>query len=104
MKSQIALIGVGLAIAAGVAYAELKPANNAPTAPVVSTPKPSKSNTPAPAATPTKSKIVTKAKTPAPKKSAAPKIATPTNSKPSISGGGGEREDDEHEGGEEGDD
>ena len=75
MKSQIALIGVGLAIAAGVAYAELKPANNAPTAPVVSTPKPSKSNTPAPAATPTKSKIVTKAKTPAPKKSAAPKIA-----------------------------
>jgi len=86
MKSQIALLGVGLAVAAGVAYAELKPANNAPTAPVVSTPKPSKSNTPAPAATPKKSKIVTKANTP-----------TPKASKPSISGGG-EREG--HEGGE----
>ena len=88
MKSQIALIGIGLAVAAGVAYAELKPAQTTPVAPVVSKTQPAAPNTPAPAATPTKSKIVTKTKTPAPKVS-----------KPSISGGGGE-----HEGGEEGND
>jgi len=81
MKSQIALIGIGLVIAAGVAYAELKPANNAPNAPVVST-----TPTPAPAAT----KAPAEVKTPAPKKSAVPKIATPKVSKPTISGGGGD--------------
>jgi hypothetical protein len=79
MKSQIALIGIGLVIAAGVAYAELKPANNAPNTPVVST-------TPAPAA----AKAPAEVKTPAPKKSAVPKIATPKVSKPTISGGGGD--------------
>ena len=79
MKSQIALIGIGLVIAAGVAYAELKPANNAPNAPIAST-------IPAPAAT----KAPAEVKTPAPKKSAVPKIATPKVSKPTISGGGGD--------------
>ena len=77
MKSQIALIGIGLVIAAGVAYAELKPANNAPNTPVVST-------------TPAATKAPAEVKTPAPKKSAVPKIATPKVSKPTISGGGGD--------------
>lgn len=76
MKSQIALIGIGLVIAAGVAYAELKPASSTPNAPIVATPQPS-STTPQPSSTPTKTKIPTKAKTPAPK-----------ISKPSVSGGG----------------
>jgi len=79
MKSQIALIGIGLVIAAGVAYAELRPASNTPNAPIVATPQPS--------STPTKTKIPTKAKTPAPK-----------ISKPSVSGGGGEENDEGNEG------
>jgi predicted transglutaminase-like cysteine proteinase len=36
MKAQIAIIAGGLAIAAGVAYAELKPASTAPTMPATS--------------------------------------------------------------------
>ena len=82
MKSQIALIGIGLAVAAGVAYAELKPASNTPNAPIVSTPQPS--------STPTKTKSPVKAKTPA------PKISKPTiPTIPTVSGGEGR----EHEGG-----
>lgn len=73
MKSQIALIGIGLVIAAGVAYAELNPANNPLNAPVVST-------------TPTPAEV----KTPAPKKTSSKKIATPKVSKPTVSGGGGD--------------
>jgi hypothetical protein len=96
MKSQIALIGIGLLIAAGVAYAELKPANNTLNAPVVST-------TPAPAPSPAATKAATKTKTPATKKSTPAKIASPKVSKPTVSGGGGDDEDDgergEHEGG-----
>ena len=100
MKSQIALIGIGLVIAAGVAYAELKPASNTPNAPIVATPQPSSttpqpssttpqpsSTTPQPSSTPTKTKIPTKAKTPAPK-----------ISKPSVSGGGGEENNEGNEG------
>ena len=34
MKSQIALLGIGVVIAAGVAYVELKPAANEPVATV----------------------------------------------------------------------
>jgi hypothetical protein len=96
MKSQIALIGIGLAIAAGVAYAELKPASNTPNAPIVSTPAPAASDSASPAASPATSKSSTKVKTPAPKKSAAPKITKPTIS------GGGDDDDDERE--DEGDD
>jgi len=82
MKSQIALIGIGLAVAAGVAYAELKPASNTPNAPIVSTPQPS--------STPTKTKSPVKAKTPA------PKISKPTiPTVPTVSGDEGG----EHEGG-----
>ena len=97
MKSQIALIGIGLVISAGLANAELKPASSTPNAPIVATPQPSSttlqpssttpqpssttpqpsSTTPQPSSTPTKTKIPTKAKTPAPK-----------ISKPSVSGGG----------------
>ena len=36
MKAQIVIIAGGLAIAAGVAYAELKPASNAPAMPATS--------------------------------------------------------------------
>ena len=90
MKSQIALLGIGLVIASGVAYAQLKPASNTPTAPIVSTPEP--------AASPSTSKSSTKAKTPAPKKSAAPKITKPTIS------GGGDDEDERNKGREEDDD
>jgi hypothetical protein len=86
MKSQIALIGIGLVIAAAVAYAELKPTSNTPNAPIVATPQPS-STTPQPSSTPTKTKITTKAKTPAPK-----------ISKPSVSGGGGGENDEGNEG------
>jgi hypothetical protein len=42
MKSQIALLGIGLAIAAGVAYVELKPVDKVAIAPVVATPTASK--------------------------------------------------------------
>lgn len=83
MKSQIALIGIGLAVAAGVAYAELKPASSTPNAPIVSTPQPS--------STPTKTKSPVKAKTPA------PKISKPTI--PTVSGGGEGGEGGEHGGG-----
>jgi len=89
MTSQIALIGIGLAVAAGVAYAELKPASNTPNAPIVSTPQPS-STPPQPSSTPTKTKSPVKAKTPA------PKISKPTiPTIPTVSGGEGR----EHEGG-----
>jgi len=47
MKQQIAIIGVGLAIAAGVAYAELKP-NNPTTPSQTTTSNPSESSNPAP--------------------------------------------------------
>jgi hypothetical protein len=84
MKSQIALIGIGLAIAAGVAYAELKPASITPSAPVVSTPEP--------AASPMETKGATTVKTPAPKKSLVPTIPMPT-----ISGGNDDDNDDNDE-------
>ena len=86
MKSQIALIGIGLVVASGVAYAELKPASSAPAITTVGTADPVASSAPIEATTPTQ--------TPSPKKSAASKkssvqkIANPTISKPSISGGG----------------
>ena len=94
MKQQIAIIGVGLAIAAGVAYAELKPNN--PTTPSQTTPSnPSESSNPAPSTTP-----VQEAPASQPIQTAQPKLKNP-NSKPQISGGeheGGEGR--EHEGGE----
>ena len=106
MKSQIALIGIGVLVASGVAYAELRPAGNtsvtpvvasskpvASVTPVVASSKPVASETPAAAATPAKSKKATVVKTQAPKKIPAPAI-----SKPSISGGG--EGDDDHERGE----
>jgi hypothetical protein len=101
MKSQIALLGIGLVIASGVAYAELKPASDTPIAPIVSTPEPVASDSSAPAASLATSKSSTKVKTPAPKKSTAPKITKPT-----ISGGGDDDddEDERNEGREEDDD
>ena len=94
MKQQIAIIGVGLAIAAGVAYAELKPNN--PTTPSQTTPSnPSESASPAPSTAP-----VQEAPASQPIQTAQPKLKNP-NSKPQISGGEHEgREGREHEGGE----
>lgn len=86
MKSQIALLGIGLVIASGVAYAELKPASNAPAITTVSTPGPIALSAPAEATTPTQTPVPKKSI--APKKSLVPKIVKPTISKPSISGGG----------------
>lgn len=93
MKSQIALIGIGVLVASGVAYAELRPAGNTSITPVVASSKTVAQETPAPAATPAKSKKATVVKTQAPKKIPAPAI-----SKPSISGG--DEGDDGHERGE----
>ena len=93
MKSQIALLGIGLVIASGVAYAELKPASNAPTVTSVATPDPtaSESTSSIPEAGNTQTKVST------PKKSSLPIIANPTISRPSISGGGDDDDDDDEE-------
>jgi hypothetical protein len=82
MKSQIALVGIGLAIAAGVAYVELKPTSNNPIAPVIEA-----------SAAPTEAAV--EAKTPAPKRTVVPPISTPSIPKPTITGG--EDDDDEEE-------
>jgi hypothetical protein len=88
MRSQIALLGIGLVIASGVAYAELKPASNAPTVTSVATPDPTASEsasiTPIPKATNTQTTVAT------PKKSSLPIIAKPT-----IPGGGDDDDDDD---------
>ena len=63
MKSQIALLGIGVVIAAGVAYVELKPAANEPVATVTSTPTADSVVSQAPAAVPT-SNTSTKIATP----------------------------------------
>jgi hypothetical protein len=93
MKSQIALLGIGLVIASGVAYAELKPASDTPTISTVATPDPtaSESTSSIPEAGNTQTKVST------PKKSSLPIIANPTISRPSISGGGGDDDDDDDE-------
>ncbi len=80
MKSQIALLGIGIVVATGVAYVELKPAPSDPITTVTSTPEPasvvSKSPISNPVATPIKSKS--------------------TISKPTISGGDDEDVEDEN--------
>lgn len=80
MKSQIALLGIGIVVATGVAYVELKPAPSDPITTVTSTPEPasvvSKSPISNPVATPIKSKS--------------------TISKPTISGGDDEDDEDEN--------
>ena len=85
MKSQIALLGIGVVIAAGVAYVELKPAANEPVATVTSTPTANSVVSQAPAAVPTSNTST--------------KIATPVIPKPtfSITGGDDEDEGDEDE-------
>ena len=85
MKSQIALLGIGVVIAAGVAYVELKPADNEPVATVTSTPTADSVVSQAPAAVPTSNTST--------------KIATPVIPKPtfSITGGDDEDEGDEDE-------
>ena len=93
MKSQIALLGLGIVIAGGVSYAELKPASNNPSQTSVSTPAPVDSSTPSAAASTAPTKIAT------PTKSTAPKITNP-----SVSGGGGDDDEREHEEDEEDDD
>jgi hypothetical protein len=101
MKAQIAIIAGGLAIAAGVAYAELKPANQAPTAPLTS--QGVDQNTSAPAqdqqAQQPQSNSTTQGNS-APAQGGT-KITNP-NTKPKIPGGrGGDDEGGEgHEGGE----
>ncbi len=79
MKSQIALLGIGVVIAAGVAYIELKPASDTQIAPMVAT-----------TASSAPTEAVVDTKTPAPKKSAVPKILKPTIS-------GSDDEDDDHD-------
>ena len=81
MKSQIALLGIGVVIAAGVAYVELKPAANEPVATVTSTPTADSVVSQAPAAVPTSNTST--------------KIATPVIPKPTFSINGGEDEDED---------
>ena len=81
MKSQIALLGIGVVIAAGVAYVELKPAANEPLATVTSTPTPDSVVSQEPAAVPTSNTST--------------KIATPVIPKPTFSINGGEDEDED---------
>ena len=96
MKSQIALLGIGLVIASGVAYAELKPASNTPTISTVATPDPTASESASTSLIPEAGNTQTKVSTP--KKSSLPIIANPTISRPSISSGGdGDDDDDEEE-------
>ena len=103
MKSQIALLGIGLVIASGVAYAELKPASNTPTISTIATPDPTASESASTALIPEAGNTQTKVSTP--KKSSLPIIANPTISRPSISGGGDDDdEEDEDEDEEEDDD
>ena len=86
MKSQIALLGIGVVIAAGVAYVELKPAANEPVATVTSTPTADSVVSQAPAAVPTSNTST--------------KIATPVIPKPTFSITGGDdddRDEDEEE-------
>ena len=93
MKSQIALLGIGLVIASGVAYAELKPASDTPKISTVATPDPtaSESTSSIPEAGNTQTKVST------PKKSSLPIIANPTISRPSISGDDDDDEEEEDE-------
>ena len=88
MKSQIALIGLGVLVASGVAYAELRPPETSPTITNVST-----TNSPDPVVSPTSSQTPKPVSSLTPKKSDAPKIANPAISKPSISGGDEDDED-----------
>ena len=85
MKSQIALLGIGVVIAAGVAYVEIKPAANEPVATVISKPTADSVVSQAPAAVPTSNTST--------------KIATPVIPKPtfSITDGDDEDEDDDRE-------
>jgi hypothetical protein len=96
MKSQIALLGIGLVIASGVAYAELKPASDTPTISTVATPIPTASDSAIPTlpmASPAASKSSSKIKNPPTKKS-----LVPTISKPTISGGGDDDDDEDERG------
>ena len=83
MKSQIALLGIGVVIAAGVAYVELKPAANEPVATVTSTPTADSVVSQAPAAVPTSNTST--------------KIATPVIPKPTFSITGGDDEDEDED-------
>ena len=83
MKSQIALLGIGVVIAAGVAYVELKPAANEPVATVTSTPTADSVVSQAPAAVPTRNTST--------------KIATPVIPKPTFSITGGDDEDEDED-------
>jgi hypothetical protein len=95
MKSQIALLGIGLVIASGVAYAELKPASDTPTISTVATPDPTASESASTSSIPETGNTQTKVSTP--KKSSLPIIANPTISRPSISGGGDDDEEEDEE-------
>jgi hypothetical protein len=95
MKSQIALLGIGLVIASGVAYAELKPASNTPTISTIATPDPTASESASTSSIPEAGNTQTKVSTP--KKSSLPIIANPTISRPSISSGGDDDDDDDEE-------
>ncbi|NQW06562.1 MAG: hypothetical protein HQ476_04195 [SAR202 cluster bacterium] len=88
MKSQIALVGIGLVIAAGVAYAELKPAEViSPNVQPSKSPETVISKAPSDLATPSKSATPTKSKAP---------IGNPVPM-PTISGGGDDDDDERNE-------
>lgn len=89
MKSQIALLGIGLVIASGVGYVELKPVSKTPAITAVATPDRTTSTTSIPDSSNTQTMIAT------PEKSSLPKISNPTIPRPTISGGGGDDEGDE---------
>ena len=103
MKSQIALLALGVVIAGGVSFAELKPADTSTNPITVVTPVSTQSSTaptvasnPASEATPTA--VSTTVNAAVPTQSKPTKISTPTIAKPNISGGGQDNEGD-HEGG-----
>jgi len=103
MKSQIALLALGVVIAGGVSFAELKPSDAATNPITVVTPvstqsstAPTAASTPSSEATPTAVGTTVSAAVPAQSKST--KIASTNIAKPNISGGGQDNEGD-HEGG-----
>jgi hypothetical protein len=75
-----------LAIAAGVAYVELKPTTNNPIAPVVET-----------SAAPAPTKAGTEMQTPVAKTTPMPIVSKPSISRPTISGGGDDDDDDDRD-------
>lgn len=97
MKVQIAIIAGGLAIAAGVAYAELKPAG-APSVPATTQSSDPNANSTQPSQP--QQQTQTQSQTKSAPSQTQPKLTNP-NTKPNIPGGGDDHESGErHDGGE----